>query len=101
MKFYLINPSLPLSFTSNEYGAPMVFRKYSTPPLGLLTAAAYYATKTVDLATSPKPRFDFVSVVLVIAVSTERDLDDARTHQARGEVSIDCRERRLGGVRAA
>jgi hypothetical protein len=40
MKFYLINPSLPLSFTSNEYGAPMVLRKYSTPPLGLLTAAA-------------------------------------------------------------
>lgn len=39
MKFYLINPSLPLSFTSNEYGAPMVLRKYSTPPLGLLTAA--------------------------------------------------------------
>ena len=198
MKFS-INPSLPSQLHVRRNGAPMVFRKYSTPPLGLLTAAAmipqhhavtlcdentsaidwdadcdvvgltgmhlqesrireiaarfrargkrvvvggpsvmalperyadvadirivgeageiwpeaivdlengrarsaYYATKTVDLATSPKPRFDFVSLVLVIAVSTERDLDNARTHQARGEVSIDCRERRLGGVRAA
>jgi radical SAM superfamily enzyme YgiQ (UPF0313 family) len=169
MKFYLINPSLPLSFTSNEYGAPMVFRKYSTPPLGLLTAAAmipqhhavtlcdentsaidwdadcdfvgltgmhlqesrireiaarfrargkrvvvggpsvmalperyadvadirivgeaeqiwpeaivdlengrarsaYYATKTVDLATSPKPRFDFVSRRDYLSVSVQ------------------------------
>lgn len=39
MKFYLINPKLPLSFTSNEYAARMVLRKYSVPPLGLLTAA--------------------------------------------------------------
>jgi radical SAM superfamily enzyme YgiQ (UPF0313 family) len=39
MKIHLINPAMPLSFLSNEYGAPMVLRKYSTPPLGLLTAA--------------------------------------------------------------
>ena len=39
MKFYLINPRLPLSFTGNEYAAPMVFKRYSTPPLGLLTVA--------------------------------------------------------------
>lgn len=39
MKFYLINPKLPLTFTSNEYAAQMVFKKYSVPPLGLLTAA--------------------------------------------------------------
>jgi radical SAM superfamily enzyme YgiQ (UPF0313 family) len=39
MKFYLINPKLPLSFTSNEFAAQMVFKKYSVPPLGLLTAA--------------------------------------------------------------
>ncbi len=39
MKFYLINPRLPLSFTSNEYAARMIFKKYSVPPLGLLTAA--------------------------------------------------------------
>ena len=39
MKFYLINPKLPLSFTSNEYAAQVVLKKYSVPPLGLLTAA--------------------------------------------------------------
>ena len=39
MKFYLINPKLPLSFSGNEYAAPMVFKKYSVPPLGLLTVA--------------------------------------------------------------
>ena len=39
MKFYLINPKLPLTFTSNEYAAQVVFKKYSVPPLGLLTAA--------------------------------------------------------------
>ncbi|MEZ5291339.1 MAG: radical SAM protein [Vicinamibacterales bacterium] len=39
MKFHLINPKLPLSFAGNEYAAPMVFKKYSTPPLGLLTVA--------------------------------------------------------------
>ncbi len=39
MKFYLINPKLPLSFTGNEYAAPVVFKKYSVPPLGLLTVA--------------------------------------------------------------
>src|SRR5687768_12028330 len=39
MKFLLINPRLPLSFTGNEYAAPMVFKKYSVPPLGLLTVA--------------------------------------------------------------
>lgn len=39
MKFYLINPRLPLSFTGNEYAAPVVFKKYSVPPLGLLTVA--------------------------------------------------------------
>lgn len=39
MKFLLINPRLPLSFAGNEYAAPMVFKKYSTPPLGLLTVA--------------------------------------------------------------
>lgn len=39
MKFHLVNPKLPLSFAGNEYAAPMVFKKYSTPPLGLLTVA--------------------------------------------------------------
>lgn len=39
MKFHLINPKLPLSFAGNEYAASMVFKKYSTPPLGLLTVA--------------------------------------------------------------
>jgi radical SAM superfamily enzyme YgiQ (UPF0313 family) len=39
LKFYLINPRLPLSFTGNEYAAPIVFKKYSVPPLGLLTVA--------------------------------------------------------------
>jgi hypothetical protein len=39
MKIYLINPRLPLSFVSNEYAAPLALKKYSTPPLGLLTAA--------------------------------------------------------------
>jgi len=39
MNFYLINPRLPLSFTGNEYAAPVVLKKYSTPPLGLLTVA--------------------------------------------------------------
>ena len=44
MKIHLINPAMPLSFLSNEYGAPMVLRKYSTPPLGLLTAAGMIPT---------------------------------------------------------
>jgi radical SAM superfamily enzyme YgiQ (UPF0313 family) len=39
MKFHLVNPKLPLSFAGNEYAAPMVFKKYSTPPLGLMTVA--------------------------------------------------------------
>lgn len=40
MKIHLVNPRLPLSFSSNEYAARMAFRKYSNPPLGLLTVAA-------------------------------------------------------------
>lgn len=40
MKIYLINPQIPVSFAGNEYAAQMLFKKYSTPPLGLLTIAA-------------------------------------------------------------
>lgn len=40
MKIYLINPRFPVSFAGNEYASRIVFKKYVTPPLGLLTIAA-------------------------------------------------------------
>ena len=39
MKFYFVNPRTSVSFTGNDYAAPVALRKYSIPPLGLLTAA--------------------------------------------------------------
>lgn len=47
MKIHLVNPRLPLSFTSNEYAARMTLRKYSNPPLGLLTVAAMIPNRHV------------------------------------------------------
>lgn len=40
MKFYFVNPRTPVSFSGNEWASPIVFRKYTIPPVGLLTIAA-------------------------------------------------------------